>query len=133
MVFQGMTDRATSDSRAELLFAFRRRVRQTVLRELEREDHAAEHLRAEVLPKLRSAIAEARARAECGRAWLFGSFAWGQPTERSDVDLLVEDCPSPDGLAGQLWSACGRPAHVIELRTAPEGLVARVLGEGIAL
>lgn len=72
--------------------AFRQRVRETVTRDLEREDAEAEALRLDVVDKLRAAIAAERERGECAEAWLFGSFAWGRPVERSDVDVLVKGC-----------------------------------------
>jgi predicted nucleotidyltransferase len=123
----------TTSDPAELLRAFRARVRETVERDLAREAAASEALSAEVLPKLRESVGRAREEGECGRAWLFGSFAWGEPGERSDIDLLVESCPDPDGLAGKVWRACDRPVHVVELRSAPQSLVDRVLADGIEL
>jgi predicted nucleotidyltransferase len=128
-----MADAAATAPDAQLLRAFRERVRAVVARDLELELRDAERLRDETLPKLRGAIAEARVRGECDRAWLFGSFAWGRPGERSDIDVLVEACRNPDGLAALLWRACGRPVHVIELGVAPAGLVDRVAREGTAL
>lgn len=116
-----------------LLRAFRQRVRETMARELERERSGAEALRSDVLGKLREAIGAERVRGECAEVWLFGSFAWGTPTDRSDVDLLVKGCKNPDGLAGRLWLACGRPAHVLDFATAPQSLVDRAVAEGLAL
>lgn len=128
-----MSSRDPAIAEDPLLEAFRQRVRETVTRDLEREDAAAEALRLDVVAKVRAAIAAERDRAECAEAWLFGSFAWGRPGERSDVDVLVKGCRNPDGLAGRLWAACGRPAHVLDLATAPPGLVERVMAEGLAL
>lgn len=128
-----MVERASSPSDDPLLRAFARRVRETVARDLERERAESELLRQTVLPKVRDGIAEARARGDCGEAWLFGSFAWGQPGERSDLDLLVSGCSDPDALAGRLWRACGRAVHVIDRAHAPPALVQRVLAEGLRL
>lgn|GEM_PF-1875312 len=128
-----MAPRDPTGAEDPLLRAFRQRVRETMARDLERERAEAEALRSEVLCKLRDAIGAERGRGECTEVWLFGSFAWGTPTERSDVDLLVKGCKNPDGLAGRLWLACGRPAHVLDFATAPQSLVDRAMAEGLAL
>jgi predicted nucleotidyltransferase len=52
------------------------------------EAEAAEQLRGAVLPAVALGVEEARNAGLCRRAWLFGSFSWGTPVERSDVDLL---------------------------------------------
>ena len=117
----------------ELLRTARRTALAHAQRQIDAEAAAADDLRTSVLPRLRAAIAEARAERSIGRAWLFGSFAWGLPTDRSDVDLLVESRGDPLGLAGHLGGAVGRDAHVIPLERAPESLVARALAEGIEL
>ncbi len=116
-----------------LLAAFARTVREKIAQDVERERVAAEKARAGVARAAREAIGEARRRGLCGRAWLFGSFAWGQPGERSDVDVLVEAARDPDAVAALLGEACGRDVHVLRRETAPEALVARALSEGEAL
>jgi len=108
-------------------------VRENIAAELEREAVEAEALRRAVLPPVRQALEAARADGWCARAWLFGSFAWGAPTERSDVDLLVASCADPDRLAARLWRACGRPVHVVELEQARAELSERVLADGVSL
>jgi hypothetical protein len=110
---------------AALYQAFRRRVLENIEADLVNEDRAAEAARAELLPKVADAVADARRRGECGRAWLFGSFAWGRPGERSDVDVLVERCADPDVLAAAIWRACERAAHVVPSETAPPSLIER--------
>ena len=113
-----------------LLIAFRERVLAGIREQLARESASAETRRAEVVPIVFSAIARARSEGRCGRAWLFGSFAWGSPQERSDVDVLVEGCAEPDSLAGEIWRVADRPVHVVEIERAAPSLVERVLSEG---
>ena len=69
------------------------------------------------------------------RVWLFGSLAWGEPHEASDVDLLVEGLA--EGLAraaerrvGQLVSA---GVDLVRVEDAPPGLADRVRREGALL
>lgn len=126
-------DRDVAFSDAELLRAFRAAVRATVERELENERRDAEARRARVLPEVLRAVTECRSRGLCGRAWLFGSYAWGNPNERSDVDLLVEDCDDAVRMASTVMSACGLLCHVVEREAAPPTLVERALQEGVAL
>jgi predicted nucleotidyltransferase len=114
----------------ELLAAFRRRIVAAIEADLRREDAEAEARRAQVIPMVARIVTVARAAQQCGRAWLFGSFAWGRPEERSDIDLLVEDCPDPDALAADIWRAAERPAHVIPVDRAERSLIERALAEG---
>jgi predicted nucleotidyltransferase len=66
------------------------------------------------------------------RVWLFGSLAWGQPHQASDVDLLVE------GIAADAWLAAIKtvedaieaPVDVLRAEDAPPGLRLRVAEEG---
>jgi predicted nucleotidyltransferase len=111
----------------------RRRVLAGIHADLEREHAESERLRSHVVPIVAAMVRAARARGECGRAWLFGSFAWGRPASRSDVDLLVEDCAAPDRLAAEIWRAVDRPVHVLVAARAPESLLERVQLEGRAL
>lgn len=112
---------------------FRRRVIAGIEADLTREEEEAEALRGSVVPAVAERVAEARREGRCERAWLFGSFAWGEPTERSDVDLLVERCADPDALAAEVWRHVERAVHVVELERAPASLVERVLESGKAL
>ena len=122
-----------ASSGTDLLDAFRTAVRAKIQRDLDAEAERARTLRAEVLPRVEEATASARLQELCSRVWLFGSYAWGQPSERSDVDLLVEACSDPFRFAGLVATACGRDVHAIELERAPEGLRQRVLAEGTLL
>ena len=69
------------------------------------------------------------------RAWLFGSLAWGDPHQESDVDLLVE------GLAAGLAAAAERrvagiiraPVDLVRMEESPTGLAERVVREGTCL
>lgn len=122
-----------SESRAPTWADFRAAIRAGLARQLAREAEASRALVAEVVPRVAQAIAEARASGLCRRAWLFGSFAWGEPGERSDVDLLVEATSEPFRLGTKVGLACERDVHVIELERAPESLRERVLREGMPL
>lgn len=115
-----------------LLRALRERVDAKIRADLAAEEQAAEALRERVLNAVRRAIEEARRDdPSCGRVWLFGSFAWGQPSERSDVDLLVE---GPEGaLARRVEQASGRDVHAVGMAEAPASLRERVLNHGLPL
>lgn len=101
--------------------------------DLEREHRDGEQRKAAVLPLVRGTIEQERARSELGRAWLFGSYAWGSPTERSDVDVLVERCDDPMELAAIVGLAIDLEVHVVQLERAPELLVRRAIEEGVPL
>jgi predicted nucleotidyltransferase len=116
-----------------LLRALRERARATIAADVQRERAASEALQARVLPEVRRGVDEARGEGLCRRAWLFGSFAWGLPADRSDVDLLVEGCPDPFLLAAVVSRRCGRDVHAVELERAPESLRSRVLADGTPL
>ncbi len=117
----------------ELLRAFRRAVRSKIERDLEKERDAAAARRQRALPLVARALSEARASGRCAEAWLFGSYAWGQPGEHSDIDVLAAGCPDPDGLAGSIGTLTGTEVHVIRLESAPPDLRDRVLSEGTKL
>lgn len=97
------------------------------------EDAEAERLRAEVVPQVRRVLSELRGAGRVGRAWLFGSYAWGFPTGRSDIDVLVEGAADPFEIAGRLIHDVGLMAHVVSFDDAPPSLVERVLSEGVEL
>ncbi|MEZ4266087.1 MAG: nucleotidyltransferase domain-containing protein [Myxococcota bacterium] len=101
--------------------------------DLERERAEAEALRARVLPPLRAVIGRLRGEGRCGEVWLFGSFAWGAPTPRSDVDLLVADADDVFAVAGDVAAAVGRDVLAIPFEDAPESLRQRALADGLAL
>ena len=116
-----------------LLTALRAAVRAHVAEELEAERVGAEALRARVVPVVREALAGARRGGLCGKVWLFGSYAWGMPSDRSDVDLLADSCPDPDALASAVGRATGTDVHVVRADSAPRTLTDRVEAEGVAL
>jgi predicted nucleotidyltransferase len=122
----GVVDRA-------LAAAFRQRVLAGIQADLSREQAEESALRTAVTAATATVIAEARTRGSCGRAWLFGSFAWGRPEPRSDVDLLVEGCSDPDALAADVWTVINRPVHIVQLEKAPRSLAERVHRDGKAL
>ena len=117
----------------ELVRAFGRAVRAHFEQELVRERGQAESRRAAVLPQVRAAVERARADRLCGRAWLFGSYAWGEPGERSDIDLLVDNCADPFMVASLVGRACRRDVHVIEMAEAPSSLKQRGREDGVPL
>lgn len=112
--------------------SFRQAVCAQIAADLAREARESEELRAAVVPMVRSAVAAARARGDCGRVILFGSFAWGAPGEASDIDLLIED--ERDGrLSREVIASTSRLVHAISWPEAPESLRERALREGISL
>ena len=102
-------------------------------RQIAEELRIADRLRHALMPPLREAVASLRARGGIGRAWLFGSYAWGKPSEESDVDVLVEGCADVLTVAGEIGSATRLDVHVLERAQAPAELVARVDAEGLPL
>jgi len=117
----------------DLVRAFGRAVRAHFDEELTKERGQAEARRATVLPGVRAALERARADGLCGDAWLFGSYAWGEPGERSDIDLLVKDCADPFMVASLVGRVCGRDVHIIEMSEAPPSLKERVQESGVPL
>ena len=69
----------------------------------------------------------------CAQVWLFGSYAWGEPSERSDIDLLVAGCADPDRLASAVGRKTGTDVHIVQLERAPDSLRQRALAEGVTL
>lgn len=120
-----------SESNRHLLRAFRERVDAKIRADLAAEEQTAQALREQVLAAVRGAVEAARREGPCGRVWLFGSFAWGQPGERSDIDLLVEGDDTE--LARRVERACGRDVHAIRMAEAPASLRERVLAHGLPL
>jgi predicted nucleotidyltransferase len=122
---------AAGASQDELLRAFRLRVDEKILADLAAEERTAQTLRQEVLASLGRAVQRAREDGWRGRVWLFGSFAWGQPNERSDIDLLVEG--DERTLARRVSELVRREVHALKLAEAPASLKERVLADGLAL
>ncbi len=115
----------------ELFATFRRAVLSKIRRDLVEERAAADSLRERIVPLVAEAVQSVRDEGRCGRAWLFGSFAWGNPHERSDIDLLVEGDDSE--VAYRVGRACGRDVHALRFDEAPESLRQRCEAEGVAL
>jgi predicted nucleotidyltransferase len=111
-----------------LLRSLRRRVDEKILADLAAEERVAEALRQEVWASLERAVQSARQDGWYGRVWLFGSFAWGQPHERSDVDLLVEG--DEHFLAQRVSELVRREVHSLHVAEAPASLRERVLAYG---
>ncbi|MBM4320702.1 MAG: nucleotidyltransferase domain-containing protein [Deltaproteobacteria bacterium] len=70
-----------------------------------------------------------------GRIFLFGSLAWGEVHEQSDVDLAVEGLPpgAEDVLAARLGDALQLTVEVVPLERAPASLQSRILADGVLL
>jgi predicted nucleotidyltransferase len=113
-----------------LLEAFHRAMRRHFEAQIASERAAAAARRTRVLALVREGLARARAQGLCGAAWLFGSYAWGEPGERSDVDLFVEGRSDTIAIASVVGRACGLDVHVVDSKEAPESLRARVAAEG---
>lgn len=113
--------------------AFRRAAKAKVTRDIERERAQAELCRSEALPLVREAVKRLRSAGRCDRVWLFGSYAWGAPTEASDLDLLVETADDPFALAAEIGVATRRMVHVIPYEAAPPSLIERAVAEGVPL
>lgn len=114
-----------------LLAAMRRRARAKIAKDIAREVAAAEALRVAIIPVVRDTVASARHDGCCQRVWLFGSFVWGNPTDGSDIDLLVEG--DADEVAYRVGLASSRDVHAHALDKAPAELVTRCLADGLAL
>jgi predicted nucleotidyltransferase len=115
----------------DLRAAFARVVRSQIRRQLAAEHAESEALRARVLPLARRAVESARAAGSCRRVWLFGSYAWGQPGLRSDLDLMVEG--DANEVAYSVGRACGLEVHALRVEDASTVLRARCEAEGMLL
>jgi predicted nucleotidyltransferase len=125
--------RRPSDLDPELLRAFREAVRAKIARDVEAEAAAATERKQRVRAAVERGLVQARSEGLLGAAWLFGSYAWGQPGERSDVDLLVEGCRDPLLVAGVVGQITGTDVHVVCVEEAPQSLRERALAEGVKL
>ena len=69
------------------------------------------------------------------RVILFGSLAWGQADEDSDIDLAVEGLPvgSFFKALGEVLADAPAPVDLVELEIAPQGLRERILRDGVAI
>jgi predicted nucleotidyltransferase len=87
---------------------------------------------ADRLPAARQLLME---RYGARRVVLFGSFARGNTTERSDVDLAVEGL-DPAGYFTAIADLTGlldTPVDLVEIERAPPSLLARLALEGVEL
>jgi predicted nucleotidyltransferase len=112
---------------------FHRAVRRHFEAQIADERRASESRKATVIPKVLEAVANTRAQGLCERAWLFGSYAWGEPGQRSDVDIFVEGRGDTIAIASIVGRACGLDVHVVDSAEAPVSLHARVMSEGYPL
>ena len=102
-----------------------------VTRELEEAAQRADSLRA----KAREAAQLFRGFGATG-VWLFGSLAWGEPHQGSDVDLLVEGVPEtswPDAVGAVERLFTGTHVDALRSEDSPRQLVDRVGAEGMRL
>jgi predicted nucleotidyltransferase len=102
-----------------------------VTRELEDAARRADALRA----RAREAAQLLRGFGAAG-VWLFGSLAWGEPHQGSDVDLLVEGVPEtrwPDAVRAVERMFTDVHVDVVRSEDAPRSLVDRVGAEGARL
>jgi predicted nucleotidyltransferase len=116
-----------------LLRAFRAAICAKIEREIAREQQTAERLRSEVLPRLRRGVERARDEGLCQGAWLIGSYAWGTPTERSDVDIVLEKAGDLTRIASLVGEEVRCQVHVIPLGAASEELRQRAISSGVPL
>ena len=94
----------------------------------------AEERAARLRAALPAALAMLRSKHGVGRAWLFGSLAWGRARPDSDVDLAVEGLPTEsyfEALA-ELGGMLPGPVDLVRIEEAGESLRARILADGIA-
>lgn len=115
-----------------LLAQFRQRILESLAKEQGASSDQASPMQAQMLELLGKIIGEARRSglaSRIDRIWLFGSCAWGQPDDYSDVDLLI-DSPKTDELAWQISRVCGRPVHAVFIAEASLSLRERVLRHG---
>jgi hypothetical protein len=101
-----------------------------------REREVARALVERVVPLVTTAVESARAAGEVGPAvWLIGSFALGEPTAASDVDLLVADDTAcdPIALARRVEAATGLPVDVIPTSQADAQLLPLLIAHGLRL
>ena len=106
----------------------------TLARRREAKRQAAEARAARLRAAVPAAVAMLRAQHGVGRAWLFGSLAWGGPRLTSDVDLAVEGLPAEryfQALA-DLEGLLRGGVDLVRMEDADETLRARILAEGIA-
>jgi predicted nucleotidyltransferase len=92
----------------------------------------------EILKEKREEIVRIARKHGVGRISIFGSFARGEATEDSDIDLLIDvQGPTPPwfpgGLVADLEELLGRRVDVVEADAIREGMRARILKEAVLL
>jgi hypothetical protein len=92
----------------------------------------------EILKEKREEILRIARKHGVGRISIFGSFARGEATEDSDIDLLIDvQGPTPPwfpgGLVADLEELLGRRVDVVEADAIREGMRARILKEAVLL
>lgn len=92
----------------------------------------------EILEEKREEILRIARKHGVGRISIFGSFARGEATEDSDIDLLIDvQGPTPPwfpgGLVADLEELLGRRVDVVETDAIREGMRARILKEAVLL
>jgi predicted nucleotidyltransferase len=92
----------------------------------------------EILKEKREEILRIARKHGVGRISIFGSFARGEATEDSDIDLLIDvEGPTPPwfpgGLVADLEELLGRRVDVVEADAIREGMRARILKEAVLL
>lgn len=92
---------------------------------------------ADVRRRLHGALPGLRARYGVSALAVFGSFARGEQTARSDVDLLVEFERVPGfefvALADELEALLGRPVDLGQAQYVKAAIRARVMAEAVPL
>ena len=92
----------------------------------------------EILKEKREEILRIARKHGVGRISIFGSFARGEATEDSDIDLLIDvEGPTPPwfpgGLVADLEELLGRRVDVVEADAIRDGMRTRILKEAILL
>jgi len=92
----------------------------------------------EILKEKREEILRIARKHGVGRISIFGSFARGEATEDSDIDLLIDvEGPTPPwfpgGLVADLEELLGRRVDVVEADAIREGMRTRILKEAVLL
>jgi predicted nucleotidyltransferase len=106
-----------------------------LLERLRREAEERERRAAGLLEKVRRATAFLVTDRGAMRVWLFGSLAWGEMEDHSDVDVLVEGLSSDawDEASAILEECIGVPVDLVRAEEADPGLAERVRRGGVVL
>ncbi|MBI3184106.1 MAG: nucleotidyltransferase domain-containing protein [Myxococcales bacterium] len=105
----------------------------TLLRRVEeklrRHQSAMEHAKQAIAREVPAIAARHGAR----RVYLFGSLAWGDTHDGSDIDLAVEGAPDEQrsALAAELMLALPLPVDVLDLGELSEAFRRRIVDHGL--